>query len=187
MYIPLCAPLFQLPSYIRLDPSSQWHLSALLSMAVETMTLPSRRRLDYDRRGLDILESCLNVTGNQQIAGLQCSVSQPSAVEPQHDPADHRIDHRRFPASSIGGRGLDEDSRILRDVSYDMNFLGATGQGSRERIFGCVESLRGHSPLGEPTDGDDASVSARKRRRLEFRRLEKLVFPFFVLGFSTLF
>lgn len=184
MYIPLRVPSLRLPPYVQLDRSSQWHLSALLCMAVETMTLPSRRRRRDERVGLDVLESSLNVTGNQRIAGLQCSISHGSTMEPQDELPDNRANDGRLPASSIYGWQLGEDLANSRDASQDMDFSGAGGKGSREpeHIFGRVESLRGYSRLGEIADRDDLSISMRKRRRLESRMIEKSV-PHIPFGF----
>lgn len=175
MYIPLRVPSFQLPPYVHLERSSQWHLSALLSMAVETMTLPTRGRLDGERHGLDVLESSLNVTGNQRIARLQCNISHRSIMEPRDELPESSVNDSRRPASSIDDWRFREDLSTSSDTSQDMDFSGAGGKGSRNRIFGRVESLRGYSRSEEIVNGDDLFVGMRERRRLESRRIEKSV------------
>lgn len=188
MYIPLRVPLVRLPPYVHLDRSSQWHLSALLSMAVETMTLPSRKRLRDQRISLDVLESALNVTGNQRIAGLQCSIRHRSAVERHDGQPDNTVKDGRLPASSINGWEMGEDLTTSSDASQDMDLSGAGGGGSRkpEHIFGRVESLRGYSRLERIADKDESSSGVRMRRRLELRRIEKSV-PVFLFASPCFF
>lgn len=174
MYIPLRVPSLPLPPYVHLDRSSQWHLSALLSMAVETMTLPSRGQSHDERIGLDALESSLNVTGNQRIAGLQCSIRHRLTMEPPEEVHGNIATDGRLPASSINGWELDT---TFGDASQDMDFYGAGGGGSQkqEHIFGRVESLRGYGRLEAIADKDEPSIGMRQRRRLESRRVEKSV------------
>ena len=179
MYIPLRVPSTQLPPYVHLDRSSQWHLSALLSMAVETMTLPSRDRVRDERVDLDFLERCLNVTGNQRIAGLQCSIRHRSTMKPQEEQSEQTktANDGRLPASSIADWGLGEDLTNSGDGNHHMDFSGCGGGGSRkpEYIFGRVESLRGYNQLGGIADRDEPSIGMRKRRRLESHTIEKSV------------
>lgn len=43
LYVPLVSPPLHLPkNHIEVDDSSEWHKAALLSAAVETVTLPTR-------------------------------------------------------------------------------------------------------------------------------------------------
>lgn len=146
-------------------------------MAVETMTLPSRERLYDDRVGLDVLESCLNVTGNQRIARLQCSIHHRSAMEPYDKLPDNTAKDGRLPASSINGWEMGQDLTTFSDADLDMDLSGAGGGDMRkpEHVFGRVESLRGYSPLEGIADRDESSSGMRKRRRLESRRIEKSV------------
>lgn len=177
MYIPLRVPSVPLPPYVHLDRSSQWHLSALLSMAVETMTLPSRERLRDEHIGLDVLESCLNVTGNQRIAGLQCSIRHRSTMEPHDQLPENTAKDGRLPASSINGWEMGQDLTTSSDVGLDMDLSGVGGGDlpKSEHVFGRVESLRGYGPLQEIADRDESSSGIRKRRGFESRRIEKSV------------
>ena len=156
-------------------------------MAVETMTLPSRERLRDDQIGLDVLESCLNVTGNQRIAGLQCSIRHQSALEPHDGLPEKTWKDGRLPASSINGWEMGQDSTTFSDADLDMDLSGAGGGDLRkpEHVFGRVESLRGYSPPEGIGDRDESSSGMRKRRRLESRRIEKSV-PRIPFGFSIL-
>ncbi|KAG0135294.1 putative protein DML1 [Tuber indicum] len=81
LYIPLGCPQSKLPGYVHLDTALQWHKSALLSVAVETCTLPTRLRDGFSagRLGkLDDLASLLNVNGGQKIATLSMTVHKPN-------------------------------------------------------------------------------------------------------------
>lgn len=185
MYVPLRVPSFRLPPYVHLDRSSQWHVSALLSMAVETMTLSSRGRLHNEQLGLYFLESSLNVTGNQRVAGLQCSIRHPSTIAPQEDVPDNTVKDGRLPAPSIDGGALREDLTTSSVASQDIDFSCA-GDGSprkQEHIFGRVESLRGYRHLAGSAARDEPFIGMIKRRRLASRRIEKSVprIPFWLL------
>lgn len=81
LYVPLGCPQPKLPEYINLDPALQWHKSALLSVAAETCTLPTRLRDSFSagRLGkLDDLASLLNANGGQKIASLSMIVHNPN-------------------------------------------------------------------------------------------------------------
>jgi len=81
LYVPLGCPQSKFPGYINLDPALQWYKSALLSVAVETCTLPTRLRdsCGTGRLGkLDDLASLLNANGGQKIASLSMTVHNPN-------------------------------------------------------------------------------------------------------------
>ena len=81
LYVPLGCPQSKFPGYINLDPALQWYKSALLSVAVETCTLPTRLRDSFGagRLGkLDDLASLLNANGGQKIASLSMTVHNPN-------------------------------------------------------------------------------------------------------------
>lgn len=154
MYIPLRAPVDRPSSYVHWDPSSQWHLSALLSMAVETMTLPTRQRGSGERTTLDALETSLNVNGNQRIAGLQCSVRHRSTVESPDEFIASKANNSRQPVASLNSQM----------INHDMDLSGTSGQGSSESISGRVDSLRGYSRSEEMNDMDELCISTKMRK-----------------------
>ena len=75
LLIPTALPSGRHPSYINLDTSSSWHTSALISTAIETVTLPSRLRHDPNRDTLGTMTDLLNVMGKQTVASLQMGVN----------------------------------------------------------------------------------------------------------------
>ncbi|RKF53822.1 Protein dml-1 [Erysiphe neolycopersici] len=80
LFIPLTLPSKALPPYVTLERKSKWHVSALLSVAVESMTLLSRlRQNNIYRETLDQLECMLNTNGRQNITKLCMSIDQDSS------------------------------------------------------------------------------------------------------------
>src|SRR5258708_7067804 len=68
-----------LPSYVTLDPHSQWHVSGLLSTALESITLPSRLKpQNMSLQTLDEFANTLNINGRQNIAKLRMGLDRNS-------------------------------------------------------------------------------------------------------------
>jgi len=64
-----------LPSYVNLNPVNDWTSSALITTAIETVTLPSRLRDSGGRQAsLSLLEDMLNTNGRQNIFELAAGV-----------------------------------------------------------------------------------------------------------------
>ncbi|KAL9594577.1 MAG: hypothetical protein Q9219_006961 [cf. Caloplaca sp. 3 TL-2023] len=175
MYVPLTVPKY-LPPYVRLDLSSQWHIAALFSMAVESMTLPTRQRSGSLKRGsLSDLEAVLNVNGNQRIADLQCSNFEPSLQHPTTEKASGAANDSRTPLHHSRGVMYEDEAEAERaDSKLDMTFTTAdpsqTALSLRQwekanHVFGKVESIRGVPSPERATDEEDEALS-RKRRRL---------------------
>lgn len=175
MYIPLSVPR-QLPHYVNLQRSSQWHTSALLSMALESMTLPSRLRPDQTKRGLlGDMESALNVNGNQHIAGFQCKVLDASKTESRTAAVLGGSNDERVPGSNTS-KPVGEDGLQLANASFDVDLSGTSTTSSahvsshipaHEHTFARVETLRDERDTGQEAEvnGTDDGL-ARKRRRL---------------------
>ncbi|KAL8733133.1 MAG: hypothetical protein Q9166_002325 [cf. Caloplaca sp. 2 TL-2023] len=174
MYIPLAVPSY-LPPYMRLEQSSQWHVSGLLSMAVESLTLPSRQKPGGLRRGLlSDFEAALNANGNQRIAELQCSVIEPSVQQPDRKGAPQAANDGRVPGSGMQDL-IYEDEVETAKSKLDMSF--STGEPSRtalslrqwersNHMFGKVESVRGVPWAAQDTGNEEDEANSRKRRRL---------------------
>ncbi|KAL8839002.1 MAG: hypothetical protein Q9170_001933 [Blastenia crenularia] len=185
MYIPLAIPSY-LPPYIRLNQTSQWHISGLLSMAVESMTLPSRHRPGSVRRGfLSDIESALNVNGNQKIAGLECSVIEPSSQQRSTQDSSNAAIDPRVPTLGTGGL-VYEDEVFNANSKLDMTF--STGKPSQtalslrqwekaNRVFGKVESLRGMPFPEQEMDEEDEALSRKRRRLVSLPTMEKYYNP----------
>lgn len=173
MYIPLAIPSF-LPSYLRLDQTSQWQVAGLLSLAVESMTLPTRQKPESVKRGLlSDLEAALNANGNQKIAELQCSVIEESSQHINVSGASKAVRDDRTPGS--GAQDLVYEDEVEKANSkLDMSF--STGEPSHtalslrqwekaNHVFAKVESVRGLPLAAQDVDEEEEAIS-RKRRRL---------------------
>ncbi|PWW79845.1 tubulin nucleotide-binding domain-like protein [Tuber magnatum] len=133
LYIPLECPQSKLPGYVNLDPTLQWHKSALLSVAVETCTLPTRLRntLGAGRLGkLDDLASLLNVSGGQKIATLSMTVH-------NANPSASKLGKPSVPDEEFG---LSWDSGGCDFNGMAMRARGA--QGHKSHIFAITEVVR---------------------------------------------
>ena len=187
MYIPMSIPSTQLPQYVHLDRCSQWHTSALLSIALESITLPTRLRHDVAKRGfINDLEAALNVNGNQRIAQLQCSVLNPGNLPLVKAIAHGSIDDR---TPSGSNHVLVEDAEVkLVEPRLDMDLSCgetrstsplATRHDSSDHVFGAVENRRINFKVSKDEEaGEDEVTCARNRRRLAgLPVIEKFVTP----------
>ena len=180
-------PSSRLPSEIIVDPTSQWHVSALLSTALETMTLPSRLKARGGSRGtIDQLVNATNVNGNQNVAKIRMSVNQRAVVN----------GHNR-----LGRLGVRDQSRDLRVPSRDRNgddlepaeednvsifdidfFPAGTEEQSRGRrnlrkphVFGQIESHRSEDPKETPVNDEDEGYERARRRAAGLPIIQKSV------------
>lgn len=172
MYIPMSIPPTQLPQYVHIDRYSQWHTSALLSAALESITLPTRLKHDTQKHGfVGDLEAALNVNGNQRIAQLQCSI-----LDPNHSPliTTHGSTDDRVPSGS-NCILVEEDGHNLADSKLDMNFSWSnarsispllTQHNKSDHVFGAVENTRTKIEIAKDEETDKDNINyARKRRR----------------------
>lgn len=172
-------PAATLPSYLTVDLKSQWHIGGLLSTAFETMTLPSRLRVqDGNRASMDQLVNVLNVNGNQNIAKLRMSIDQDSVPNGSHRKSrpDVRAQSRdsRLPSQerrATGEPSLQEDQEV---GTFDIDFSPAEAEEqSRGRriakephIFGQAEAYRADDQKEkEPGDNEEEAGHERARRR----------------------
>ena len=174
LYVPLSVPATQLPRYVHLNRDSQWHISALLSTALESMTLPSRLRPDQQKRGLlGDIEAALNVNGNQSIAQLQCTILAPDTEVPTPVNGYGKHDDRA-PSNTVHAMVEEGDGDMITsrlDMSLSTGDRGASSYASQhdtsEHIFGAVENMRGKCQEADDQKLDEDEITyARKRRRL---------------------
>jgi len=185
MYIPLSIPAPPLPQYVHLDRGSEWHSSALLATAVESMTLPSRLRPDTQKRGLlGDVEAALNVNGNQRIAQLQCSIMGTKTSGSRLLNARAQNDDRV--PSDANATMVEEDGLEAATVSLDINMSGGDDAASssllnqrhpRHHVFGAVEGIRatGDAVHDEESDGEEVTYAKRRRRFAGLPVIERFV------------
>ena len=174
MFIPMSVPSSSLPSYVHLDRNSQWQTSALLEVALESITLPSRLRPGTQTGGtLGGLETALNVNGNQRLAQIEYSIlaaqSKVFPVNNDNEDADHRV-----PSSTVITMLMKEDSEGTKshfDIDLSDRDLVSSSLSSRQRrrsehTFGAVEILRGRNqdPAGEDVNHEEV-IHRRQRKR----------------------
>jgi hypothetical protein len=155
---------------VSFERQSEWQTTALLSTAIETMTLPARlRSIQGKRESLDELETVLNVNGNQRIFGLQSSIGHENVVN-AHSANERRSMMNGHPKDSRGQEfenSLEHDST---EASYDIDFtpdvLG-TMQPRRVHYFGRVEVDREAFPGHEVSTSQDEHESLSRLRRLQ--------------------
>ncbi|KAL7918516.1 tubulin domain-containing protein [Trichoderma austrokoningii] len=139
MVVPLAVPEGRLPNGVAMDHGSVWNVSALLSTAAESASLPPRRRLDGKTQqpvSLADMAECLNVSGRQTLANMRMSVG-PSALQ-----SDERPD---MDLSQIGS---------LKD-GYKTGGSGSSSSSSR--AFGRLSGMR-------RPDGSSSDESAANKR-----------------------
>jgi hypothetical protein len=167
-----------LPPYLHVDRRSLWHVSGLLSTALETMTLPSRLKARNGiRESLDEIASAINVNGNQNMAKLQLSIGQKQIpVQTNGDHRSGRLDVRdqsvdvRIPSQN--GRAIAvkpvDDAEFTLDMDFFPSEEPSSGRGrpvtKKPHIFGQAEVIRGDD--GDPDeDENDFDGQERAKRR----------------------
>lgn len=176
LLVPMTIPPVSLPSYVNIDRHSPWHVSALLSMASESVTLPSRLHAKNGiRDSLDDIAASLNINGNQNIVKLQMSIS--SSGMPDQQNRDHRSGRLEVQSRSLDprlpfqeGRSQVPDPSDEDEMPLDMDFFPPDEPDGVQRrhkskkvhVFGRAEALRG---IDEPDDGDDNGFDGRHRAK----------------------
>jgi hypothetical protein len=104
VYIPISNTPTKLPSYLAMQASSPWQVSALQAIALESMTLSSRLRSSTGGRGtLQDLEDTINSTGKRRIAKFEMSVADPDVLseKPPNEVAPAEIPSRDRTAKAM--------------------------------------------------------------------------------------
>ncbi|KAL9607783.1 MAG: hypothetical protein Q9167_007328 [Letrouitia subvulpina] len=175
MYVPLTLASRHLPPYVEVDENSQWHLSGLLSLAVESMTLPSRlRHQSAQSGGLGDIEAILNVNGNQRIANLQCTLNDDSSLQEADGAVSASAKDSRVSTSNTDDLVLEDELRepnLNLDIDFTNIESGRSGLSIRQwkrkkHVFASVHSLRGSYRRDGDTIDEDQAAFLRKRRRL---------------------
>ena len=178
MYTPLSVPPRQLPQYSRFDGDSQWHTSALLSAAIESITLPTRLKHDIRKWGFaDDLEAALNVKGNQRIAQLRYRIlgfeDAPLAV---HGSADDRVPSGSNPILAEKDTLKFANPRLDMDLSC-FNTRSATQYDVSDQIFGTLEvtRMKVETSRDEEIHKDAMTYLRRQGRTAGLPLIERLV------------
>ncbi|KAJ5586494.1 hypothetical protein N7450_006281 [Penicillium hetheringtonii] len=132
LYVPVIDIPQKLPRSLQVDRHSEWQTTALLSSALETVTLPSRLRPYHDFEA-----SLAGDGGRHTIFELQSTLN---------------------PENSNSGGNDDESPKARTDFDIDFSYDGE--QGKTPSIFNQVQVLRGDDAgqSTEPVDGDIGRV-----------------------------
>lgn len=144
MVVPMSLPAGRLADGVRLDASSPWHLSALLSAGLESATLPLRLTGQSGQHSpsMDDMTEFLNTGGTQTVARLKMGVG------------------RRLAAAEPG----EEDETDVIDLFGGMGDTG-TKRKSSSRKFGQVTMDRGLGDA-EPVGTEEEDVRQKPTRPL---------------------
>ncbi|QSZ30556.1 hypothetical protein DSL72_000112 [Monilinia vaccinii-corymbosi] len=196
LFIPMTLPSVRLPGYVKLDATSPWEVSGLLSTAMESMTLPSRLKPQNAlRQTLDQLASTLNVNGHQNIAKLRMTVKQKSEIA-ANDNVHTRANGNssatdtRITSAATSSRGEDtaeESGTANFDIDFFPTETGEQNRGRQKRgkvhVFGQVENYRGDE---EYDDENDRNNEGRERARRIAASLPLLSKTYIPLSFPLL-
>lgn len=151
-YTPIIDPPTRLPSKLTLDRQSEWQSSALLSSAVETVTLPSRLRPYHD------FESSLaGDDGTHKIFELQSSFFANNDTEA---------------SPSIDTEASEDDSTSQVKTEFDVDFTYDDDNSKTAKIYNQIQVIRGTDPeqqqvrKASQTSVEDIDIGFRRKQRL---------------------
>lgn len=184
MYVPMSIPS-RLPQSVQLDHDSQWHTSAMLATTLETMTLPSRLRSGYSKRGsLRDMVAALNVNGNQRVGQLCCDILDHKTTMNQ-SPQRRGAGDNRAP-SSLQRHVRDDVMEPETNVSLDIDLSGsrfvsssmADSDNHARHVFGAVDCVRSQATAHTSDEGatgneDDLGYARKKARFSEGPIIER--------------
>lgn len=149
MYTPIIDPPSRLPNTIRLANNSEWYTSALISMAVESVTLPMRLRPYHN------FESFLAGDDSiRRIFELQASVVQPEG----HNKA------RQKPTAESNTMESSEPGSSKVKTEFDVDFTYDSPASDKSHVFNQLQVLRGAKPDDEDEDSLEDLGFQRKMR-----------------------
>ena len=165
-------PSYKLPEYVTIDPRSEWHVSGLLSTALESMSLASRLKSQNGRREtLHQLASALNINGGQRIAKLQMSIVENSTSNGRSTKAD-RAGEKSDMRMQGAYDGLEADDPTTYDMDFSPPEVVEQSHGrhriGKTHVFGHVENYRDSEfkddEVDQPTSLDDEGYDRARRR-----------------------
>ncbi|KAJ5259292.1 hypothetical protein N7478_012273 [Penicillium angulare] len=118
LYVPIIDIPQRLPSYINLDRQSHWQTTALISSALETVTLPSRIRPYHDFEA-----SLSGDDGRHTIFELQSTFSYQDNKNEQ--------------------KPTEDNQRPKPETEFDIDFTYGDGKSDNAHIFNQVQVTRG--------------------------------------------
>lgn len=145
LYVPIMDLPQKLPGYLHVDRHSEWQTTALISSAVETVTLPSRLRPYHDFEA-----SLTGGDGTHNIFELQASIN----------PREHG--HK---APTV------EDGSSKAEHEFDIDFTYDGEHSKAAHLFNQVQVMRG-SRTGEAGNTESAEQDSGRLRKLRLYNSE---------------
>lgn len=137
LYVPVIDIPQKLPRSLQVDRHSEWQTTALLSSALETVTLPSRLRPYHDFEA-----SLAGDDGRHNIFELQ------STINPETDDS-----------------GANDDESPKAKTEFDIDFTYDGEEGKSPHIFNQVQVMRG-DVSGQPGKSVDGDIGYLRKMRL---------------------
>lgn len=170
MYIPMVAPPPRIPSHVSMIRESEWYTSALLAIALETATMPSRLRgLNGMRERLGGMEAIINTNGNQNIANLALSVTGSDSLDEEQprngsEVKDQRLPRRRSTNHNDLAGSLGVSSQTADDeIHFSPEQVVTRKQGLKAaHVFGATIMTRGGT---DPSETEVRDGKEQKRNR----------------------
>ncbi|KAF8443409.1 tubulin domain-containing protein [Terfezia claveryi] len=142
IYVPLVSPPINVLKSIEMDPTSQWHRSAFLSTAMETVTLQTRMKANAK---LADLSATLNTSGSRNISLISMTVPTGSTRAGEND--------WRHGSMTIIDSALEPH---VADLSW-------TGNRPEKHLFSSVKVSRGIMEVDStPGKSEDYAIPQRR-------------------------
>ncbi|KAE8160695.1 tubulin domain-containing protein [Aspergillus tamarii] len=150
LYTPIIDPPSHTPSKVYVDPHSEWHTTALISSAMESITLPTRLRQFHD------FESSLaGDDGTHKIFELQSSVT-----------ADDGTNEQQLPVKgSLTEANASEQGAVKSQAEFELDFTYDGHGSNNSHIFNQLQVWRGTKPdkNNESVPQEDIGLSRKQR------------------------
>ncbi|EEH39934.1 hypothetical protein PAAG_02123 [Paracoccidioides lutzii Pb01] len=141
-YVPILDPPQNLPTYVNSDLRSEWYSSALISTALESVTLPTRLRC---YRGIGSWLPAQELP--QKIFNIQAAIISKQDLEDE-------VNVRPDKGAMVVEDEADQNEALLQGLDLDFSWSNST-PAKRIHVFGYVEISRGF--------GGESSLTSRAR------------------------
>ncbi|RDW90120.1 misato family protein [Aspergillus mulundensis] len=147
MYTPIIDPPSRLPSTMHVNNNSEWYTSALISIAMESITLPTRLRPYQNFESLLAGDDSI-----RRIYELQASLVPPAADDKNANPKPNQAESSNPPSSRV-------KTEFDVDFTYDL-------RSDESHVFNQLQVLRGVEPEDDEEEPLEANLGMVRKMRL---------------------